>query len=212
MDEQQQLNELKRKMVDTMSEMELKAAELQQKLNKKMELSKSNAEMGIKRVALEYKVVELEVDLPYPPDFEPYSESDDDEDQQQTMKKTVRGFDHIYTAQPPQRTRRGGPSSFGSVGAPSITPPEVEEAQLWARKERLKVRLNEARRVLKNIKLEALRQCREFETTKLKELGEDGWTLQSIEQIQFPDLGVYEGDKLQKNESYTNLYYFSRPL
>ena len=33
MDEQQQLNELKRKMVDTMSETELKASELQQKLN-----------------------------------------------------------------------------------------------------------------------------------------------------------------------------------
>ena len=81
MDEQQQLNELKRKMVDTMSETELKASELQQKLNKKMELSKSNAEMGIKRVALEYRVVELEVDLPYPPGFDPYSESDDDEDE-----------------------------------------------------------------------------------------------------------------------------------
>ena len=45
------------------------------------------------------------------------------------------------------------------------------------------------------MKLEALRQCREFETTKLKELGEDGWTLQSIDNIHLPDLGVYEGDK-----------------
>ena len=102
MDEQQQLNELKRKMVDTMSETELKASELQQKLNKKMELSKSNAEMGIKRVALEYKVVELEIDLPYPPEFDTYFESDDDEDQQQTMKKTVQGLDHIYSTQTPQ--------------------------------------------------------------------------------------------------------------
>ena len=65
---------------------------------------------------------------------------------------------------------------------------------------------------MKNIKLEALRQCREFETTKLKELGEDGWTLQSIEQMHFADLGIIEGDKLRKNESYTNLYYFSRLL
>ena len=188
MDEQQQLNELQQKMADTMSQMELKAAELQHKLNKKMELSKSNAEMGIKRVALEYKVVEFEVDLPYPPDFDPYPESDDDEDDQQGRPM---GRAHHATG-------------FGSVQTP--------EAQEQARLERLKARLNEHRRVLKNIKLEALRQCREFETTKLKELGEDGWTLQSIEQLQFPDLGVYEGDKLLKNESYTNLYYFSRPL
>ena len=202
MDEQQQLNELKRKMVDTMSEMELKASELQQKLNKKMELSKSNAEMGIKRVALEYKVVELEVDLPYPPDFEVtnWPESDDDEDENPNHRLNMRLNMRIDAE---WDRMSGRPSPQGQV---------AQEAQEQARLERLKARLNEHRRVLKNIKLEALRQCRVFETTKLKELGEDGWTLQSIDQLQFPDLGVYVGDKLLKNESYTNLYYFSRPL
>ena len=144
------------------------------------------------RICLEYKVVELEVDLPYPPDFEPYSESDDDEDDQQGR---------------PMGRPHGVDSPFGRQ------PPQTQEAQEEARQERLKARLNEARRVLKNIKLEALRQCREFETTKLKELGEDGWTLQSIEPIHFPDHGIIdERGSLQKNESYTNLYYFSRPL
>jgi hypothetical protein len=189
MEEQKELDELKRlmteqqsKLANTMAEMELKASTLQEKLDKKSELSKSNAKAGVKKVALEYKVVEHEVDLPYPPEFDPYPESDDDEDEN------------------PQHPRK------------HLQTPQYKEALEQASRERLKVRLNEARRVLKNIKLEALRQCREFETTKLKELGEDGWTLQSIEQIQFPDLGVYEGDKLQKNESYTKLYYFSRPL
>ena len=183
MDEQQQLNELKRKMVDTMSEMELKASELQQKLNKKMELSKSNAEMGIKRVALEYRVEELEIDLPYPPGYDPNLESDDDEDEN------------------PQHPRR------------HLQTPQYKEEQEQASRERLKVRLNEAQRVLKNMKLEALRQCREFQTTKLRELGEDGWTLQSIVKVSLPDHGVIdERDSLQKNESYTNLCYFSRPL
>ena len=184
MDEQQQLNELKRKMVDTMSEMELKASELQQKLNKKMELSKSNAEMGIKRVALEYKVEELEIDLPYPPGYDPDPESDDDEDENSV-----------------HHPRRHFPT------------PQYKEELEQARRERLKVQLNEARRVLKNMKLEALRQCREFQTTKLKELGEDGWTLQSVVKVDLPDHGVFdERDSLQMNESYTNLYYFSRPL
>ena len=156
-------------------------------------------------VALEYKVVEFEVDLPYPPDFDPHPNSDDDEDDQShEMIKTVSGFDHIYTARP-----HGLDGGFGRQ--PPQTQ-EAQEAQEKARQERAIFRLNEARRVLKNMKLEALRQCREFETTKLKELGEDGWTLQSIDNIHLPDLGVYEGDKLQKNESYTNLYYFSRPL
>ena len=183
MDEQQQLNELKRKMVDTMSEMELKASELQQKLNKKMELSKSNAEMGIKRVALEYKVEELEIDLPYPPDFEPNLASDWDED-----KNSHHPRKHLQT-------------------------PQYKEEQEQASRERLKVRLNEAQRVLKNMKLEALRQCREFQTTKLRELGEDGWTLQSVVKVDLPYHGVIdESDSLQMNESYTNLYYFSRPL
>jgi hypothetical protein len=170
-DEHQQLIELKRKMADTMSEMELQASELQQKLNKKLELSKSNAEMGIKRVALEYKVVELEVDLPYPSDHEK---------------------DPFFT---------------------NLEVDDEDEAQELVRKERVKERMKEGRKFMKNLRLEARRQCREFETTKLKELGEDGWTLQSIDGIYLPDEGVIdERGWLQKSESFTNVYYFSRPL
>jgi hypothetical protein len=196
MDEQRELEELKRlmteqqsKLANTMAEMELKASTLQEKFDKKSELSKSNAEAGVKKVALEYKVVEFEVDLPYPPGFDPYPETDDED---------LLARRH--------RLMSGRSSPQGQVAQ------EAQEAQEQARVERLKARLNEARRVLKNIKLEAVRQCRVFEMTKLKELGEDGWTLQSIDHLQFTDIGVYEGDKLQKNESITKLYYFSRPL
>ena len=66
MDEQRELDELTRtvteqqtKLAETMEEMKLKAARLQEKLDRKVELSKTNAELGIKRVALEYEVVEL---------------------------------------------------------------------------------------------------------------------------------------------------------
>ena len=163
-------------------------------------------------VALEYKVVEFEVDLPYPPDFDPHPNSDDDEDDQShEMIKTVSGFDHIYTARPHGVTFK----TFGNGG--KIETPqtqEAQEAQEKARQERAIFRLNEARRVLKNMKLEALRQCREFQTTKLKELGEDGWTLQSIDCVNLKDHRLFnEQDmKFQPNESWTNLYYFSRPL
>ena len=159
MDEQEQLNELQRKMADTMSQMELKASELQQKLNKKMELSKSNAEMGIKRVALEYKVEELYFKLLYPPGYDPDPESDDDEDDQQGRRPL--GF-------------RG--------------------------------------RVYQNMKVEALHKYREFETTKLKELGEDGWTLQSVTTLPLHQTWLMMGEGHQDDESWTNLYYFSRPL
>ena len=141
------------------------------------------SERGIKRVALEYRVEELEIDLPYPPGYDPNLESDDDEDEN------------------PQHPRR------------HLQTPQYKEEQEQASRERLKVRLNEAQRVLKNMKLEALRQCREFQTTKLRELGEDGWTLQSVVKVDLPYHGVIdESDSLQMNESYTNLYYFSRPL
>ena len=65
---------------------------------------------------------------------------------------------------------------------------------------------------MKNIKLEALRQCREFETTKLKELGEDGWTLQSVTTIPLQTKWFIDEEGHQNDESWTNLYYFSRPL
>ena len=68
MDEQRELDELTRtmteqqtKLAETMEEMKSKASTLQEKLDRKAELSKTNAELGIKRVALEYKVVELQI-------------------------------------------------------------------------------------------------------------------------------------------------------
>ena len=62
----------------------------------------------------------------------------------------------------------------------------------------------EDKAVMKDMKVEARKQLREFETTTLKELGEDGWTLRSIGSIVIPD-------SLSAGE-YTNVYYFSRPL
>ena len=41
-----------------MSAMELKAAALQEKLDRKSELIQSNAKAGIKKIALEHKVVD----------------------------------------------------------------------------------------------------------------------------------------------------------
>ena len=66
-------------MPPELSEMELKTSEVQEKLSEKMELSKLNADIGIKRIALEYKVEELNMKLLYPPGFDPNVESDDDE-------------------------------------------------------------------------------------------------------------------------------------
>ena len=192
MDEQQQLNELKRKMVDTMSEMEFKASELQQKLNKKMELSKSNAEMGIKRVALEYKVEELYFKLLYPPGYDPDPESDDDEDDQQGRRRP-HGVD-VERSQAGRQT------------------PQAQEAKEEARQERFNKRVRENRRVYQNMKVEALHKYREFETTKLKELGEDGWTLQSVTTLPLHQTWLMMGEGHQDDESWTNLYYFSRPL
>ena len=76
MEEQKELDDLKKlmteqqsKLANTMAEMELKASTLQEKLDKKSELSKSNAKAGVKKVALEYKVVELDMNLKIPPGF-----------------------------------------------------------------------------------------------------------------------------------------------
>ena len=100
MDEQKELEELK-----------LKASALEEKLAKKAELSSANADAGVKKIALEYKIVEQFI-----------------------------------------------PMSLNGV--------------------------------------------REFEETKLKELGEEGWTLRSIAREGTAHVGA----------GYTNLYYFSRPL
>ena len=63
MEEQKDLDDPKKLMAEqqakpasTMAEMEIKATTLQEKLDKKSELSKSNTKAGVKKVALEYKV------------------------------------------------------------------------------------------------------------------------------------------------------------
>jgi len=181
MNEQQQLDALKRRMAETMSAMEVEALELQQRLHRKQELSKTNEEMGISRIALEYKVEELEINIPYPPDFSLYPESSDDEDDQSHIRRRHE-------------------------------PPQVQEAKELARKERIRGHLIESVKVMKQIRLEAFQKYREFEMTRLKELGQEGWTLRSVVEVAFPDPGVLEEDKLRKKEGWTNLYYFSRPL
>jgi len=52
-----------------MSAMELKAAALQEKLDRKSELIQSNAKAGITKIAIEYMVVELDMSLKPPPGF-----------------------------------------------------------------------------------------------------------------------------------------------
>jgi hypothetical protein len=52
------------------------------------------------------------------------------------------------------------------------------------------------------VTLESRKQLRKFETTTLKELGEDGWTLRSVQEVYLePDM-----------TGTTYMYHFSRPL
>ena len=147
MDEQRELDELTRtvteqqtKLAETMEEMKLKAARLQEKLDRKVELSKTNAELGIKRVALEYEVVELST--------------------QSTQMSQSLGFGGRPTLQ--QQAADNNYQAF-----------------------------------------------RELEKAKLNELGELGWTLQSISQAhrygQRPQ-------NLSLEFGVINIYYLSRPL
>ena len=139
MDEQRELDELTRtvteqqtKLAETMEEMKSKAARLQEKLDRKAELSKTNAELGIKRVALEYKVVELSTQM---------SQS---------------------------------AAQSGGFGVAIILQQQAANDNYQA--------------------------FRELEKAKLNELGELGWTLQSISQFPRP-------------QNHMNMfYYFSRPL
>ena len=137
MDEQRELDELTRtvteqqtKLAETMEEMKSKAARLQEKLDWKAELSKTNAELGIKRVALEYKVVELSTQM------------------SQSAAQSA-----AFGGRPIQQAADDNYQAF-----------------------------------------------RELEKAKLNELGELGWTLQSISQFPRPHV---------MNMFY---YYFSRPL
>ena len=173
MEEQNELNELKRlmeeqqkKLTETMSAMELKASVLQEKLDRRAKLSSANAEAGVKKVALEYKVVELKIEHDLPPEF---------------------NYNPFKSSQPVHQFggRDKKPINFGG---PDILSKEYEDQA-----------------VIKETIEKARQKYREFEETKLKELGEDGWTLRStVTAILSPIPALRDG--------YTNLYYFSRPL
>ena len=182
MEEQKELDELKRlmteqqsKLANTMAEMELKASTLQEKLDKKSELSKSNAKAGVKKVALEYKVVDLDMSVKPPPGFK------FGEQQTNTSFKFSEQQTGAFGGGKPKEPIRFGVG--GKVVFPDVTSKEFEDQA-----------------VMKDMKSEARKRLREFETTTLKELGEDGWTLRSVNEVYIePDMTTY-------------VYYFSRPL
>ena len=187
MDEQNELNELKRQMEEqqkklaaTMSSMEVKAAALQEKLDRRAELSSANAEAGVKKVALEYKVVELKIEHKLPPGFNcgfPKSK--------EPSSTPTFNFVPPPKSKDPRKNKDGSAFQFGA--GPDILSQEYEDQA-----------------VIKECEEKARQKYREFEETKLKQLGEDGWTLRSIDTLHPPDPFTDEG--------YTNLYYFSRPL
>ncbi len=166
MEEQNELNDLKKLMerqqktlTETMSAMELKATALQEKLDRRAELSSANAEAGVKKIALEYKVVELKIeDVPLPP-----------------------GFGEPKATSTP---------SFGSF-APNVDPLKNKDEGA------------DKQAIIKECEEKVLQKYREFEQTKLKELGEEGWTLRSHSL-------VFGSRFTPKYDTY--LYYFSRPL
>ena len=183
MDEQNELNDLKQLMerqqktlTETMSAMELKATALQEKLDRRAELSSANAEAGVKKIALEYKVVELEIDCKLPPGFE--------------LPKT-----------PPS-------ANLGKTFGFSVRSDEVGKGSVDPLKNKnegaFKFAVPDDQAVMEEIKEKARQRHREFEENKLKELGEEGWTLRGVDAIMTPVSSI--------TKSYTKLYYFSRPL
>ena len=112
MEEQNELNDLKKLMerqqktlTETMSAMELKATALQEKLDKKAKLSSANAEAGVKKIAIEYKVVELKIEHELPPGFgEPKSTS-------------TPSFGSFTTKEDPRKARQGGRGESRTGGA-----------------------------------------------------------------------------------------------
>ena len=183
MDERKEFEELKRmlkeqgdQVAETMATMKVKASALEEKLAKRAELSSANAEAGAKKIALEYKVVELEIRHDFPP-----------------------GVSETPKTPPTGRHSDGVPFTFGASRAspgvrftndPSIGHQPTAEADQ-----------PDDQTVAKECEEKALQKYREFEDTRLKELGEEGWTLRSIARG-----GISGG------AGYTNLYYFSRPL
>ena len=176
MEEQNELNDLKQLMerqqktlTETMSAMELKATALQEKLDRRAELSSTNAEAGVKKIALEYKVVELKIEHKLPPGF---------------------GEPKPPPTPPP-------PPSFGAgvrfTNDPSIGHQPTAEADQPD---------NQA--IIKECEEKARQRHREFEENQLKELGEEGWTLRSIDAVLTPVTSI--------TKSYTKLFIFSRPM
>ena len=184
MEEQNELNDLKKLMetqqktlTETMSAMELKATALQEKLDKKAKLSSANAEAGVKKIAIEYKVVELKIEHELPPGFgEPKA----------TSTPTFGSGSFTDTAHP-RKARQGGRGGRGTSPFIFTVPDD---------------KVPDDKAIIKECEEKARQQYREFEETKLKELGEEGWTLRSIAREGTTHIGA----------GYTNLYYFSRPL
>ena len=89
---------------------------------------------------------------------------------------------------------KGSPSSsipFKFEKGEKIEPPKFPDPTSKAFEEQA---------VKKDMKEEAQKRLREFEKTTLKELGEDGWTLRSVNEVNIiPDMTTF-------------MYYFSRPL
>ena len=165
MEEQKDLDDLKKLMAEqqakpasTMAEMEIKATTLQEKLDKKSELSKSNAKAGVKKVALEYKVVELDLNIKPPPGFK-FGEPDEKTTAFPTNK---RGFNSAQVKNAFGNASKGGGIQFSAFGQPDPTSKEFEDQA-----------------VRQDMKNEAKKRFSDFEKATLKELGEDGWTLRS---------------------------------
>ena len=162
-DEQNELNDLKK----LMERQQATLTALQEKLDKKAKLSSANAEAGVKKIAIEYKVVELKIEHELPPGFgEPKATS-------------APTFGSFTTKVDPLKNKDEGAFKFRA------SQPADDQA------------------IIKECEEKVLQKYREFEQTKLKELGEEGWTLRSHSQ-------VFGSRFTPKYDTY--LYYFSRPL
>ena len=130
MEEQKDLDDLKKLMAEqqakpasTMAEMEIKATTLQEKLDKKPELFKSNAKAGVKKVALEYKVVELDLNIKPPNGFK-FGEPDEKTTAFPTNK---RGFNSAQVKNAFGNASKGGGIQFSAFGQPDPTSKEFED-------------------------------------------------------------------------------------
>ena len=173
-DEQNELNALQK----LMERQQITLTALQEKVDRRAELSSTNAEAGVKKIALEYKVVELEIRHAFPPGMpnETLQHQDFFSPNNEIYKEWLANENAKFV-----RNEGLGPEH---TRFPLVIATGVPHAA-----------------VIKECEGKPLKTYREFEETKLKELGEEGWTLRSI---------AREG--ISGGGGYTNLYYFSRPL